>query len=196
MNVLLCVTGSVATIKIYELASNLSKFCNVSIATTKNAINFFESKQIDENIKIYTDEDEYSVWKSKGDPVLHIELRKWADILLIAPLSANTLAKIANGLCDNLVTCIVRAWDYNKPILVAPAMNTNMWTNVFTKKHIDIIRELGIKVIKPVSKLLACKDVGMGAMAEVTTIVNVVKLFCKINDNESILIEDWELKEI
>ncbi len=53
-----------------------------------------------------------------GDPVLHIELRRWADVLVLAPLSANTLAKVAHGLCDNLLTCVVRAWDFAKPLLV------------------------------------------------------------------------------
>ncbi|CAB4317634.1 unnamed protein product [Prunus armeniaca] len=59
-----------------------------------------------------------------GDSVLHIELRCWADIMVIASLSANTLSKIAKGLCDNLLTCVVHAWDYSKPFFVAPAMNT------------------------------------------------------------------------
>lgn len=56
-----------------------------------------------------------------GDPVMHIELRRWADILIIAPLSANTLAKAANGMCDNLLTCVVRAWDFQRPLLVRGA---------------------------------------------------------------------------
>lgn len=60
-------------------------------------------KQTLEGVPLYTDEDEYSVWKGRGDPVLHIRLRDWADYLLVAPLSANSLAKLANGLCDNLV---------------------------------------------------------------------------------------------
>lgn len=54
-----------------------------------------------------------------GDPVIHIELRRWADALVIAPLSANTLAKMAGGLCDNLLTCVVRAWDFDRPVLVS-----------------------------------------------------------------------------
>lgn len=74
-----------------------------------------------------TDKDEWESWKLKGDKVLHIELRKWAHIMLIAPLSANSLAKISNGLCDNLLMSIVRAWDFNKPFIVAPAMNTYMY---------------------------------------------------------------------
>jgi len=64
------------------------------------------------------DEDDWRSWKTVGDDVLHIELRRWADIMVIAPLSANTLAKVANGMCDNLLTCVVRAWDWQKPLLV------------------------------------------------------------------------------
>jgi len=64
------------------------------------------------------DEDDWRSWKTVGDNVLHIELRRWADAMLIAPLSANTLAKVANGMCDNLLTCVVRAWDWQKPLLV------------------------------------------------------------------------------
>lgn len=64
------------------------------------------------------DEEEWREWRAVGDPVMHIELRRWADALVVAPLSANTLAKAAGGLCDNLLTCIIRAWDFGKPMLV------------------------------------------------------------------------------
>ena len=64
------------------------------------------------------DEEEWHQWQQKGDPVLHIDLRKWADLLIVAPLSANTLAKVAQGLCDNCLTSVVRAWDFTKPLLV------------------------------------------------------------------------------
>jgi phosphopantothenoylcysteine decarboxylase len=63
-------------------------------------------------------EDDWRQWRKVGDEVLHIELRRWADALVIAPLSANSLAKLAGGMCDNLLTCIVRAWDFNRPLLV------------------------------------------------------------------------------
>ena len=65
------------------------------------------------------DEDEWRQWGQVGDPVVHIELRRWADAFVVAPLSANTLAKVAGGLCDNLLTCVVRAWDFAKPLLVS-----------------------------------------------------------------------------
>ena len=98
--------------------------------------------------------------------MLHIELRRWADALVIAPLSANTLAKAANGLCDNLLTCVVRAWDWRRPLLVAPAMNTLMWDSPFTARHLGALTELGALVVGPVEKTLACGDTGNGAMAE------------------------------
>jgi flavoprotein len=68
------------------------------------------------------DEAEWHEWSKVGDPVMHIELRRWADLFVIAPLSANSLAKMANGMCDNLVTCIARAWDFKRPLLVSVCM--------------------------------------------------------------------------
>lgn len=83
------------------------------------------------------DEMDWLLWEKLGDEVLHVELRRWADAYLIAPLSANTLGKLANGLCDNMVTCTARAWDpANKPLVVAPAMNTFMWDHPLTSRHI------------------------------------------------------------
>jgi len=64
--------------------------------------------------------------------VLHIDLAKWADIFVIAPCSANTLAKLAYGICDNLLTSVARAWDADRPLVIAPAMNTHMWTHPHT----------------------------------------------------------------
>lgn len=84
---------------------------------------------------------------------------------------------MAGGLCDNLLTCIVRAWDYSKPFFVAPAMNTVMWRNPFTEQHLMAIDELGINLIPPVTKRLACGDYGTGAMAEPNYIYSTVRLF-------------------
>jgi len=127
-----------------------------------------------ERIRVWSDADEWVSWKGLGDSVLHIELRKWADVLLISPLSANTLAKMSYGLCDNLLTNIVRAWDYSKPIIVAPAMNTFMWENPMTAQQIDLIQSRGVHVIDPISKVLACGDVGFGAMASPESICRIV----------------------
>ena len=78
-------------------------------------------------------------------------------------------------MCDNLLTCVVRAWDFSKPLLVAPAMNTAMWTSPFTERHLASLRDIGVTVMPVVSKKLACGDVGEGAMAEVATIVATVR---------------------
>ncbi|KAG7662249.1 uncharacterized protein J8A68_004259 [[Candida] subhashii] len=116
--------------------------------------------------------------------ILHNELRKWADIMLLAPLSANTLAKIANGISDNLLTSIIRSWgppgsqqSVKKPIIVAPAMNTFMYTHPITAKQLAIIMspDFGIEVLKPVEKVLVCGDIGMGGMREWTEVVDILR---------------------
>lgn len=116
------------------------------------------------------------------DPVLHIELRKWADVLVVAPCTANTLAKLAGGLADNLLTCVARAWEFGaggrvaKPFLLAPAMNTCMWEHPVTAQHLGTLQGWGVQVIPPIEKVLACGDKGVGAMAEVDAIVAAIKL--------------------
>src|SRR4029079_16580877 len=102
-----------------------------------------------------------------GAPVLHIELRRWADLLLVAPLDANTLAKFALGLADNCLTCVYRAWDRPKPIVLAPAMNTLMWDDPATGRHLAQVKEdMGprVTIVPPQVKPLACDDIGIGAM--------------------------------
>jgi phosphopantothenoylcysteine decarboxylase len=120
------------------------------------------------------------MWNNRGDPVLHIELRKWAHFLLIAPLSANTLAKISSGLCDNLLTLVCRAWPMQKmpnegrlkqPIVVCPSMNTMMWDHPITENQLTVLKSWGYEILGPVSKKMMCGDVGNGAMSEVKDIV-------------------------
>lgn len=95
MKILVGCTGSVAAIKIDELVNRLQEKSNeVQVVTTEHAKHFFKTDPVD--YRIWTDQDEWQLWKSRGDPVLHIELRKWADVLVIAPLDANSLAKISN----------------------------------------------------------------------------------------------------
>jgi phosphopantothenoylcysteine decarboxylase len=180
-NVLLCVTGSVAAIRAPDLLHHLTAHScigSVRIVATESARHFMNAeKSLPTDALIYYDADEYKTWKRLGDPVLHIELRNWADVLLVAPLSANSLAKISLGLCDNLVTSIARAWPLaRKPFLVAPAMNTAMWEHPLTAAHLESLRrpEMSVALIPPISKTLACGDVGMGAMASAATIAAAV----------------------
>jgi len=96
-------------------------------------------------------------------------------VVLIAPCSANTLAKIAGGICDNLVTSLLRALDPATPTYVFPAMNTMMYAHPLTAIHLKTIQEvIGYTVIGPIGKSLACGDVGLGAMVEWKDIVAVV----------------------
>eukprot|EP00029_Vermamoeba_vermiformis_P002946 TRINITY_DN13313_c0_g1_i1.p1 TRINITY_DN13313_c0_g1~~TRINITY_DN13313_c0_g1_i1.p1 ORF type:complete len:198 (+),score=56.03 TRINITY_DN13313_c0_g1_i1:84-677(+) len=175
-HVLVAVTGSVATIKILDIIKQIKQFAEVKVITTNSAKHFFNENDVKAEAELYTDADEYAMWQKRGDNVLHIELRRWADLLVVAPLSANTLAKIANGLSDNLLTCVIRAWDINNPMLVAPAMNTLMYSHKFTAKHLNVLQnELNIVIIDAIEKKLMCGDIGVGAMAEVPTIVAAVK---------------------
>src|SRR6516164_9785392 len=129
-NVLLGVTGSVAAIYTRELFQELrAAGYQVKVVATAASLYFFDPPELGpvqgrRNPDIVVlDEDEWPGDRyQRGDPVLHIELRRWADLLLIAPLDAHTLAKFALGLADNTLTCIWRAWDRTRPIVLAPAM--------------------------------------------------------------------------
>eukprot|EP01105_Mastigella_eilhardi_P026256 TRINITY_DN7499_c0_g1_i1.p2 TRINITY_DN7499_c0_g1~~TRINITY_DN7499_c0_g1_i1.p2 ORF type:complete len:221 (-),score=68.78 TRINITY_DN7499_c0_g1_i1:1038-1670(-) len=185
-HVLLCVTGSVAAIRAGKLAQLLlDNGAEVKIAASKYGLEFMQKDKtwatLQRTVEIYTDEREWSTWHKVGDPVLHIELRKWADVLVIAPLSANTLAKVANGICDNLVTCVARAWDLKRPFVVAPAMNTLMWSHPFTAEQMGVLTgRLGVYMVPPVAKKLACGDIGEGALADVADIVAKVLAVSKV----------------
>jgi phosphopantothenoylcysteine decarboxylase len=210
-NVLLGVTGSVAAIYTPQLFDELRQAGHaVKIVATKPALYFF--RPADGALAptpaghrnpdvVILDEDEWPGERyQRGDTVLHIELRRWADVLLIAPLDANTLAKLALGLTDNCLTCVYRAWDPSRPIVLAPAMNTLMWEHPATRRHlaqiatdlrsgagtppgdlldlVQWINELPIplRIVPPVSKKLACDDVGVGAMASRPDILRFLHL--------------------
>mmetsp|Transcript_18675 Transcript_18675/g.26305 ORF Transcript_18675/g.26305 Transcript_18675/m.26305 type:complete len:296 (-) Transcript_18675:419-1306(-) len=98
-------------------------------------------------IQVYEAEDEWKNWNSLNDSVLHIDLRNWADIFVIAPISAHSLAKLSCGLCDDTLSCVFRAWDFGwskhrrgKPVVIAPAMNTAMWEHPLTKSQLDKVK--------------------------------------------------------
>lgn len=201
VHILLAASGSVATIKLPLIAQALAQHGNVSIRIiiTQNARNFLQG-QADEQPAldsligvngidgIYYDPDEWSKPWVRGDKILHIELRRWAHILLVAPLSANTMAKMANGISDNLLLSVIRAWDTTglvdmrkKYIMIAPAMNTAMWRHPITNKQLKNIqqdwtdgKESSVVILKPVEKELACGDTGDGAMMDWKQIVGHV----------------------
>lgn len=213
---ILGVTGSVAAIKTPELLESLRHAGHdVRIVATRAALYFVTPDDIgrprtDQNDPgrpeppagpiFLRDEDEWpGAGYRRGDPVLHIALRNWADLLIVAPLDANTLAKFALGLSDNFLTCLFRAWDFSRPVFLAPAMNTLMWHSPVTLRHLrqllddhaaspppdgwtlddapDVFARHAPRIIliPPQSKRLACGDVGVGAMADVSRIAEIVR---------------------
>ncbi|XP_055372328.1 phosphopantothenoylcysteine decarboxylase [Condylostylus longicornis] len=174
-NIIIGCTGSVATVKLPLLIKMLLdcecpiKFV-IKIVVTERAKHFFDSKDIPLGVQIFNDEDEWKMWSKRGDPVLHIDLGKWADVFVIAPMDANSLAKFATGICDNLLMCTARAWEPTKPLLFCPAMNTKMYDHPVTAEQIGKLKKWGYIEIPSISKELVCGDTGVGAMAEVQTI--------------------------
>ncbi|KAK8228237.1 putative flavoprotein [Phyllosticta capitalensis] len=216
-HLLLAASGSVATIKIPLIIEALSKHRNLSIrlVLTSSAAAFLAGQSAEQpsleaiaslpNLDgIYLDEDEWKEPWVRGNNILHIELRRWADLLVVAPLSANSLAKMVNGLCDNLLLSTIRAWDTTgtvdpgsdgvddqgqtilrprkKTIVVAPAMNTAMWNHPITTKQMALlegdwnVRNNGwVEVLRPIEKRIACGDTGSGGMKEWKEIVVVIE---------------------
>lgn len=185
--VLIGCSGSVASVKIPELVVALAADFEVLVVLSSNS-SFFLQKAEEYNPEIWKefmsiggydfvlqDSDEWEMWNKIGSEVLHIELRKWADIFVVAPASANLIAKTSVGICDNLLTSIMRAWDFNKPCLLCPAMNTLMWNHPSTETSLKTLKSWGWKVTGPIEKLLACNEMGMGAMSTIDEIVVDIK---------------------
>ena len=199
--ILLGVTGSVAAIRTPALYQALSAAGHtVKVVATDAALYFFDPAELPAGVLIRNSDEWPGERYRRGDPVVHIELRRWADLLLIAPLDANTLAKLACGLADNCLTCVWRAWDPDRPAILAPAMNTLMWEHPLTARHLrqlafdagagpaserlsldDLVAWINaastrLRIAPPQSKRLACGDVGIGAMAELSELVAAVRL--------------------
>jgi phosphopantothenoylcysteine decarboxylase len=198
-NILIGATGSVAAVRVPLLFDLLTARGHVvRIVATDAATYFFDPAPLRAHVTLDADEwpgDRYT----RGDEVRHIELRRWADLFAVAPLDANTLAKLAVGLSDNCLTCVWRAWDWGKPVVLAPAMNTLMWEHPFTRKHLRSLaadfgaghipahfdaealvsqmndRAKNLRIAPPISKTLACGDVGTGAMAEVPDVIAAIE---------------------
>ena len=161
--VLLCVSGSIAAYKIAYLASALKKLkADVHVLMTRNATNFinpitFETLTGNKCLVDTFDRNfEFSVE--------HVSLAKAADVVLVAPASANVIAKLAHGLADDMLTTTVLACTCRK--IISPAMNTRMFENPITQDNLKICEHYGMEVISPASGYLACGDTGAGKMPE------------------------------
>lgn len=183
VNLIVAPTGSVASIKIPDLLHRLSltgKF-NIVLIPSYTSLKFFSLEHVPDSVSVVRDTQEWTGW-TRESPILHIALRNWVDILCLAPLSAHTMAKIAHGECDTLVTEVMRAWDYlaatpSKRIIAAPAMNTAMYRHPFTRPQLVLLRDsLKVELVGPISKRLACGDSGIGAMSEVADLVQTLSV--------------------
>lgn len=175
-NVLIGICGGIAAYKVCELIRLLKKDeANVKVIMTKNAQKFITPltlQTLSQN-KVYTDtfEREYSY------DIEHISLTTWADILVVAPATANIIGKFANGIADDLLSTTFLAFD--KPVLIVPAMNSNMFENAIVKQNIHKLKSVGINFVEPESGFLACGVYGKGRYPENQKIlIEIEKLLC------------------
>lgn len=164
-NILVGITGGIAAYKICTLIRMYRKAgANVRVVLTPNALNFVTKLTLQtlSNNEVYVENFEINDYKPE-----HIALTE-SDIFVIAPASANTVSKIANGICDNLL--LSTACAFSKPILLAPAMNTNMWNNPFVQENLAKLKKTGYHILEPDSGYLACGTSGVGRMREVEEI--------------------------
>ena len=178
MKILLAVTSSISAYKMPDFISTLKKQgFEVYVAVTHNALEMVGKKALEtmsENDVIV------DIWEN-ADPLIHINICKKTDILLIAPIDANMIGKIANGIADDAISTIALAYTGRK--IFAPAMNSNMYLNKVVQKNISyMIDELGFEIIEPESGIMACKDEGVGRLASFDAIISKLRESEKYKD--------------
>lgn len=173
--ILVGVTGGIAAYKACSLVNMfLKEGASVRVVMTEAATKFVTPMtfQTLTNHPVYI--DMFRTYNK--EEVEHISLAKWADIFVISPATANTVGKIANGIADNLLTTVIMALPEKTPVLVVPAMNTNMWDNPFVQKNINTLSEGNKYVfVKPRKGILACGTEGEGKIADNEDIINETK---------------------
>ena len=178
--VVIGVSGGIAVYKTLDVISRLRKLgVNVNVIMTKSATEFvtpLSFQSLSQNYVVCDMFEDPKTWD-----VEHISLAKRADVFLIAPATANVIGKIANGIADDMLTTTVMAT--KAKVLIAPAMNTNMYENPIIQRNISTLKEYGYNFVEPASGRLACGDTGKGKLASPETIVDeVVKLLSKEQD--------------
>ncbi|TMV05631.1 hypothetical protein FGK63_16440 [Ruegeria sediminis] len=200
-NVLLCACGSSAADKIPELVERLTDAGhNVKLIPSVAAEKFFRdfgAERIAKKIKhsdYYRDDDEWNFrYIEFGMPLRasHLALCDWADCVIVAPVTCNTMGKIANGIADNLLTSVFVAWQYQKkPVILCPACNTNMWNNITTQNNVERLKTLGVDFAGPREGRLSNGMMGVGMMATPDQImVALEEAFDELDDQEHRIIK-------
>lgn len=164
--ILIGITGGIAAYKICDLIRMYKRNgANVRVMVTPNALNFVTKLTLENLSQNEVFVEEFSIKEFKPE---HISLCDEADILVLAPATANTISKVANGICDNLLTSTVCA--FNKPVVIAPAMNTNMWNNSFIQENVKKLENNNCHIVSPESGFLACGAVGEGRLCKLEKI--------------------------
>jgi phosphopantothenoylcysteine decarboxylase/phosphopantothenate--cysteine ligase len=187
-NVLLGVSGGIAAYKAVDLASKLTAAgARVNTVMTENACRLICPKSFEAvtNSAVFT-----GLWDTNTElKTSHINLVDWADIVVVAPATANIIGKIANGICDDLLsTTLCVCWPLIKSgaALLAPAMNDNMWNNPAVQRNIKTLKKMGFQLIGPVKGRLACGTEGLGRMAEPQDILKAIeKIVSKIKHKKT-----------
>lgn len=177
VNVLLCVSGGIAAYKAVDLASKLTAAgAKVKTVMTEAACRLVGPKSFEAvtNSAVFT-----SLWQGPEQyKVSHISLADWANVVVVAPATANVIARVGNGICDDLLSTVLCAcWPLIKSgsALLAPAMNNNMWDNPAVQRNVRMVKEMGFELIGPVKGRLANGTEGVGRMAEPEDILGTIE---------------------
>ena len=196
MNIVVAVTGSISCYKSYDLVRALVREGHaVKVVLTRGALEFIKPQTFRYlgAKAVYTHDDDFRYPQDeKEDPVLHISLARWADKLVIAPLSANTASRLAGGRADDLLTSLFLSLAPDKPVLVFPAMNSLMLEHPFTQENLQEltkIKSLGNVFVHPTEEgLLACEEVGKGKLPSVEEMADLIETVVTQKEGRRILI--------
>ena len=183
LNVLLGVSGGVAAYKAVDLAGKLTAAgATVNTVMTESACELVGPSSFEAvtGSAVFT-----SLWNGPEEyKISHINLADWADVIVVAPATANIIGKIANGICDDLLSTILCAcWE--KPTLLAPAMNNRMWNNPAVKRNVRTAKEMGFELTGPEKGRLACGTKGIGRMSEPQDILEAIgKIISKVKSKK------------
>ena len=169
--IIIGITGSIAAYKAIQLISDLmKKDFHVEVMMSESATQFVTPVCIQSltKRKVYVD-----TFDDENPAIItHVDIVKDADLFMVVPASAHTIAKLANGLADNMLTCAFLA--ATCPKLIAPAMNVHMYENPITQRNIQILKELGVYFVEPTSGILACGDIGKGKLADEDDLMDMI----------------------
>jgi phosphopantothenoylcysteine decarboxylase/phosphopantothenate--cysteine ligase len=181
--ILLCVTGGIAVYKAAALTSKLVQAgAQVKVILSDSAAKFVTplTFQALSRNEVYTDTFD----EKNPQGIAHIDLADWADLVLVAPATANTIGKLAGGIADNMITTTLLA--ATAPVWIAPAMNVHMYDHPAVKKNLSILAEYGYQFIEPSEGYLACGYIGKGRLEEPERIVELIQRFFLKNDEKSL----------